>query len=68
MVEIPRGIELLHSVDEALRFEKLNGNTFCRDAINKEMENIKVAFDIKPEFSLPPVNCTLSTGHLIFDF
>ena len=32
------GIELLRSVDEALQLDKLNGNTFCRDAINKEME------------------------------
>ena len=29
------GIELPRSVDEALRFDKLNGNTFWRDAINK---------------------------------
>ena len=36
------GIELLRSFDEALRFEKFNGNTFWRDAINKEMENIQV--------------------------
>ena len=31
------------------------------------MENIKVAFDIKPEGSRPPVNYTLATVHLIFD-
>ena len=61
------GIELPRSVDEALRFDKLNENTFWGDAINKEMENIKVAFDIKPEGSRPPVNYTLATGHLIFD-
>ena len=31
------------------------------------MENLKVAFDIKPEGSRPPVNYTLAKGHLIFD-
>ena len=61
------GIELPHSVDEDLRFDKLNGNTFWSDAINKEMEDLKVAFDIKPESSRPPVNYTFATGHLIFD-
>ena len=61
------GIELPRSVDEALRFDKLNGSTFWRDAIKKEMENIKVAFDIKPEGSIPPLKYTLATGHLIFD-
>ena len=60
-------IELPRSDDEALRFDKLNGNTFWRDAINKEMENIKVAFEIKPEGYRQPVNYTLATGHLIFD-
>ena len=47
------GIELLRSVDEALRFGKLNGSTLWRDAINKEIENLKAAFDIKPEDSRP---------------
>ena len=61
------GIELPCSVDEALRFDKLNGNTFWRDAINKEMENLKVAFEIKPEGFRPPVNYTLATSHLILD-
>ena len=31
------------------------------------MENLKVAFDIKPEGSRPPVNYTIATGRLIFD-
>ena len=31
------------------------------------MDNLKVAFDIKPEGSRPPVNYILATGHLIFD-
>ena len=31
------------------------------------MDNLKVAFEIKPEGSRPPVNYTLATGHLIFN-
>ena len=31
------------------------------------MENLKVAFDTKPEGYRPPVNYTLATGHIIFD-
>ena len=31
------------------------------------MENLKVAFDIKPEGYRPPVNYNLATGHIIFD-
>ena len=62
------GIELLRSVDEALRFDKLNGNTFWRDSVNKEMENLKVAFDIGPEGSRPPVNYNFATVHLLLNF
>jgi len=38
------GIELPHSVKEALELDKKNGNTFWRDALMKEMKNVRVAF------------------------
>ena len=50
-----------------MRFFNINGNIFWRDAINKEIENLKVAFGINPEGSRPPVNYTLDTGNIIFD-
>ena len=44
-----------------------NCNTLWRDSLNKEIENIKVAFDMIPDGNSPPVNCNKSSGHLIFD-
>ena len=56
------GIELPRSVDEALRFDKHNGNTFWRDAINKEMEILRLHLTLNLKFldhqstiPLPPV-------------
>ena len=40
------GIEIPRTVKEAYILDAKNGNTIWRDAINKEMENLKVAFDI----------------------
>jgi len=41
-IEVPRTIE------EALRIDRANGEKHWRKAIDKEMENLKVAFDILP--------------------
>lgn len=38
------GIELPKSVKEALALDQKNGNTFWRDALNKEMNRVKVSF------------------------
>ena len=61
------GVELPRTIDEALALDKINGNTLWRDAINKEMGNLKVAFDILPEGSKPPKGYTRASGHLVFD-
>ena len=37
------------------------------DETKNESKKVKVAVDIKPEGSGPPVNYTLATGHLILD-
>ena len=44
-----------------------NGNTFWRDAINKEMTNVGVAFEVLEDGRHPPPGWALVTGHLIFD-
>ena len=61
------GIFIPTSVKEALEEDQRNGNTFWQDAINKEMENVKVAFkilddnkDILPGYK--EMQC-----HIIFD-
>ena len=61
------GVEVPRSVGEALKIDKMNGDNLWRNAINKEMENLKVAFDILPEGSKPPPGYKPSSGHLVFD-
>ena len=61
------GVEIPRTIEEALAMDKANGNTLWRDAINKEMGNLKVAFDILTEGSKPPKGYTPASGHLVFD-
>ena len=42
------GIEVTTSIEHAYRIDRDNRKTLWRDAINKEMVNLKVAFDILP--------------------
>ena len=39
---------------EALEINEANGETFWYDAIDKEMLNVSIAFDIKEEGATPP--------------
>ena len=48
------GIELPGTVKEAYLLGIKNGNSFWRDAIAKEMKNVRVAFEVLPEGSKPP--------------
>ena len=41
------GVELPRTVKEAIQLDARNGNTFWNDAIDREMVNLKVAFDIR---------------------
>ena len=43
------GLKLLKTVSEAYAIDKKNGNTLWQDAIQKEMENVKIAFQITSE-------------------
>ena len=40
------GVEIPNTIEEAYALDKKNGNTLWRDALNKEMTNLQVAFDI----------------------
>ena len=40
------GVEIPNTVKEALELDKKNGNNLWRDAIEKEMKNVKVAFKL----------------------
>ena len=62
------GIRIPKSVEEAKKFDEINGNTLWWDAICKEMKNVRVAFDVfeGKEEAIPlgyqKVNC-----HIIFN-
>ena len=43
------GIEHLKTVEQALALDAQNGNTLWADAISKEMENVRVAFEVLPD-------------------
>ena len=62
------GVELPRSVQHAKELDEKNGNTLWNDAINKEMGNLKVAFDIIHEPGRkPPPTYTKTSGHMVFD-
>jgi hypothetical protein len=61
------GIELPKTVKEALEIDARTGTTYWRDALELEMKNVRVAFDIlKDDDEIPPgyqrIDC-----HVIFD-
>jgi hypothetical protein len=60
------GIELPHSVKEALAIDKRTGTTFWRDAIEKEMKNVLMAFDY-PKDGKPPPGYKQIKCNMIFD-
>jgi hypothetical protein len=40
------GIQVPNSWDEALKLDKENNNTMWKDAISKEMKNVRIVFNI----------------------
>ena len=61
------GVEIPTSIAHAYAIDKANNNHLWRDAIAKEMANLKVAFDILPNGKLIPHGYTKASGHLVFD-
>lgn len=70
------GIELPHSVKEAYQLDKKNGNTFWRDALKKEMGNVKIAFrahekhtydEVKRGQAKELIGYTEIECHIVFD-
>ena len=60
-VKIPRDVEHAHEIDAR------NGNTLWRDALKKEMYNVRVAFEILDEGVHAPHGWKQVTGHLVWD-
>ena len=49
------GIELPKTVEKALALDAKNGNTLWANAISKEMENVRVAFEVLPDGKPVPI-------------
>ena len=60
-IEIPRDMEHAHEIDSR------NGNTLWRDALRKEMYNVRVAFEILDEGTHAPHGWKRVTRHRIWD-
>ena len=61
------GIELPTSVEHAYEIDAKNGDNFWRKAIEKEMYEVGVAFEILDGNRSVPVGWRKVTGHLVFD-
>ena len=61
------GVEVPRSIRHAFDIDERNGNTLWRDSVNKEMGNLKVAFNIQHENPKPPPGFEKTSGHLVFD-
>ena len=49
------GIELPKTVEQAYALDARNGNILWADAISKEMENARVAFEVLPDGKSVPM-------------
>jgi hypothetical protein len=61
------GIQIPHSVEEAHRIDKEAGNTKWADAIQKEMNNVMVAFKMTGKGTAPPPGYQTIKCHIVFD-
>ncbi len=60
-------IEVPWTVREAIDLDRKNGNTLWQDAIAKEMQEVRIAFQILPDGQNPPVGYQKIPCHMIFD-
>ena len=61
------GIEIPLSVAQAHELDRQNGNDLWRKAIEKEMSNVGVAYEILDDDQALPVGWSKQSGHLVFD-
>ena len=60
------GIELPHSVEEALAIDARTGTDLWQKAIEKEMKNVRIAFSVSEDGSIPVMHKEIKC-HMIFD-
>ena len=61
------GIEVPNTIEEALDLDKANGNDFWRNAIDKELNKVRVAFQLLDDNEEVPVGSKKINYHLIFE-
>ncbi len=61
------GIEGPKTVKEALALDRKNGNTLWANAIEKEMKEVCIAFNILPDGQSAPIGYQKIPCHMIFD-
>ena len=61
------GINIPTSIEHALGIDRINQNTFWRDALELEMMNMVIVFDILDDNDVVPPVWSKVTGHVIFD-
>ena len=61
------GVQVPNTIDEALSLDSKNGNSLWRDAINKELDKVRVAFQLLKDGESPPVGSKQINYHIIFE-
>ena len=61
------GFRIPKTIKEALEIDKENGNDRWERSIKKEMDKVRIAFDIKNADAKPPVGYSYVGVHMIFD-
>ena len=61
------GLELPKTVERALEIDRETETTFWRDAIEKEMKNAVIAFDVKDKDESAPIGIKQIKVHMVLD-
>ena len=61
------GVKIPMNLDEALRFDEMNGNDLWSKSTDKEIKNVRVAFEMLNDGEDVPIGSTLINYHIIFD-
>ena len=61
------GVRVPNTIEEALKFDKENGNNLWAQSIEKEMKNVRIAFELLEEGEKAPPGSKFIPHHLVFD-
>ena len=61
------GVRIPRTVEEAYQLDKINGNNLWKEAIEKEMRNVFIAFELLEDNEPLPSDYKPASCHIIFD-